>query len=54
MKMKSLLVMLCLQSALSSVAYAGIATKNLPEATTFISEYKTAKNEALPMKQRWA
>lgn len=54
MKIKSLLVMLCLQSAMSSVVHAAVATGNGPEATTFIAEYKTAKNEALPMKQRWA
>lgn len=54
MKMKSLLVMLCLQGVLSSVAHAAVATGNGTEATTFIAEYKTAKNEALPMSQRWA
>jgi len=53
MKMKSLLVMLCLQSALFSTAHAAVATGNGPEATTFIAEYNTAKNEALPMSKRW-
>ncbi len=54
MKMKSLLVVLCLQGALMSTASAAVATGNGPEATTFISEYNTAKNEALPMSRRWA
>lgn len=53
MKLKSLMVLLCLQCAISSPAVAAVATGNGLEATTFIAEYRTAKNEALPMKQRW-
>lgn len=47
------MVLLCLQCAISSPAVAAVATGNGLEATTFIAEYRTAKNEALPMKQRW-
>lgn len=46
--------MLCLQGVLVSAVHAAVATGNGPEVTTFIAEYKTAKNEALPMSKRWA
>jgi glycine betaine/choline ABC-type transport system substrate-binding protein len=55
MKMKSLLVIAYLQGVLLSTAYGAVATGNAPESSsTFISEYNTAKNEALTMSQRWA
>lgn len=54
MKMKSLLVVLCLQGISMPAVHAAVATGNGPEATTFIAEYNTAKNEALPMSRRWA
>ncbi len=54
MKMRNLFVILCFQGATLSVAHAAVATGNGPESTTFISEYKAAKNEALPMSRRWA
>ena len=54
MKIKYLFLIVCLQGVLLSTVHAAVATGNGPESTTFIFEYKKAKNESLPMNQRWA
>lgn len=54
MKSRILIYLLCIQILATSHVRAAVATGNATESRTFITEYNIAKNEALPMSQRWA